>query len=202
MPNKNKTPEEFVPPRRSTRTPKNNTRPVRFMGLDLSLNSTGVSLIDENGEIVDQRLIKQDKVENGCDRLFSNRHALQAILVEWSAEYDLRICLEGYAMGVRGGRLASIGEWGGIARMCLYDLSMTWHAVSPSALKKFVTGKGSGGKELMLLGVYKVWGKELSQDDLCDAYALAQVARHLHNKEVMDIPAYRNEVLEKIILGG
>lgn len=52
----------------------------------------------------------------------------------------------------------------------------TWFDVSPSGLKKFATGSGAGGKDLIRLGVYKRWGFEHSSDDVIDAYAMARLA--------------------------
>ena len=47
--------------------------------------------------------------------------------------------------------------------------------VPPSTLKKFVTGRGNAAKNEMLLHVYKRWGREYSDDNMADAYALSML---------------------------
>jgi hypothetical protein len=48
--------------------------------------------------------------------------------------------------------------------------------VPPMTLKKFVCGKGTATKDLMLLHVYKKYGVEFSDNNATDAYGLARIA--------------------------
>ena len=99
---------------------------------------------------------------------------------------DLRgiehITLENYAMGIRGGRTFSIGEGGGAVKLALiHELGVDEQVayptlVTPGAVKKFATSRGDAKKNEMLLGVYRKWGVEFSDDNQADAFALAKVA--------------------------
>ena len=65
-------------------------------------------------------------------------------------------------------------ELGAIIRLALFDSGVNWVEVPPKSLKKFVTGNGNAKKDLMLLGVYKMWDFDTEDDNEADAYALAQ----------------------------
>jgi Holliday junction resolvasome RuvABC endonuclease subunit len=49
--------------------------------------------------------------------------------------------------------------------------------VAPAALKKYVSGNPQASKERMRVATHKKWGIDIDQDDACDAYGLARVAR-------------------------
>jgi Holliday junction resolvasome RuvABC endonuclease subunit len=52
-------------------------------------------------------------------------------------------------------------------------------------IKKFITGTGTAKKELMLLKVYKKFGEEFQDNNICDAFCLGKLAAFRNkNKEV------------------
>jgi len=83
--------------------------------------------------------------------------------------------LEGYSFGSKNGRGAA-GELGGVVRLAAHDAGVRLLVVPPTVLKKYVTGKGTGDKAVMLLHVYKRWGFETDDHNVADAYALARFA--------------------------
>ena len=72
--------------------------------------------------------------------------------------------------------LAQLGAAHYIARVLLHERNIEFDIVSPSTLKKFVTGKGNCKKDLVLLKVFQKWGVEFSDNNLADAYSLARFA--------------------------
>lgn len=103
--------------------------------------------------------------------------------------------MEGYAPGAKFNR-EILGELGGVTKLLLAEAfpECILRIASPTALKKFVTGKGSAPKDNVLLQVYKKWGVELTSNDVADAYGLMQIARAIRNgtslqyeKEVVDV---------------
>jgi Holliday junction resolvasome RuvABC endonuclease subunit len=77
-----------------------------------------------------------------------------------------------------------LGELAGVVKLVLFSI-FEEHAnerlktplqVPPMTLKKFVSGKGTATKDLMLLNVYKRYGVELSDNNAADAYGLARIA--------------------------
>lgn len=100
-------------------------------------------------------------------------HSIMEVLRDLKPE---RIFIEGYAFGAKMAREV-LGEFGGVLRWHLVDLDPLLTEVSPMGLKKFVTGKGAGQKEQMMLGVYRNWGYEPKGNDDADAYGLWRLGR-------------------------
>lgn len=186
-----------------------------YIGLDLSLNSTGLVILDQDGDVVFERVYesntkrgkKNNNERTGTPRLEWLADSVVGDICNVTGDMGVLLsncfpCIEGYSMGSKGGRLANIGEWGGICRLGLYRLGMNTPIVpTPHQLKKFVTGKGAGGKELMMLHAFKKWGVEYVSHDINDAYCLAQMARYAADSTI-DRTAYQDETLNKVIEGN
>jgi len=77
-----------------------------------------------------------------------------------------------------------LGELAGVVKLVLFAIFeehpnerlKTPLQVPPMTLKKFVSGKGTATKDMMLLNVYKRYGVELSDNNAADAYGLARIA--------------------------
>jgi Holliday junction resolvasome RuvABC endonuclease subunit len=77
-----------------------------------------------------------------------------------------------------------LGELAGVVKLVLFslfedatnELLKTPLQVPPMTLKKFVSGKGTATKDMMLLNVYKRYGVELTDNNAADAYGLARIA--------------------------
>lgn len=82
-----------------------------------------------------------------------------------------RIFLENYAFGCKWDQHA-LAELGGLIRWHLVDRDPDLCEVAPASLKRFVTGKGTAKKEMMLMHVQKQWGYESQNSDDCDAFGL------------------------------
>jgi len=94
--------------------------------------------------------------------------------------------IEGYAMGIRGGRSFNIGENGGILKSHMYDWGVELNDYTPSEIKKFATGKGGAKKCQMHDSFVIETGIDLQAeygfktimnpvDDLVDAYYIAKM---------------------------
>ena len=82
--------------------------------------------------------------------------------------------IEDYSYGSKGQAIINLGELGGIIRLYLYEHKIIFKVISPTTIKKFITNKGNSKKELMLLKVYKKYGIEFENNNICDAYALGK----------------------------
>lgn len=143
------------------------------LGLDASLNSTGYCYRDQ--ERVHTGTIKPGK-KRGSARLWHNLKNLERILD--TVKPDVMV-IEGYAMGVKGGRVFNIGEWGGVARLAAWQRGIKVITVTPSTLKQVVSGSGSPGKERLQKAVTAMYGVTTKQDDELDALALLAVGEAL-----------------------
>lgn len=153
------------------------------LGIDPSLTSVGLSVYSDSG---DHRTVLYKPKFTGPRRLYELRSFVEDFVIDVDLCFRLEeVLIEGYSFGSRGTQAHKIGEGGGAYRLALVDaLGVNDRRayptiVSPNSLKKFVTGKGKGDKNQILLQVYKKWGVEFDEDDCADAYALARVGEAL-----------------------
>lgn len=118
------------------------------------------------------------------------------IMATISEHQPERIFIEGYAFGAKMAREV-LGEFGGILRWHLVEIDPLLTEVSPMGLKKFVTGKGAGQKDQMMLGVFRNWGYEPRGNDDADAYGLWRLGRCVCGLDEPSNQAQR-EAVEKV----
>lgn len=148
-----------------------------YLGIDQSLRSSGVAVLSGAQEVLFNGTVTPGKL-TGVHRLACIRDAIRDVLAS-----EPGICfaaLEGYAYDVGAGRVFELGEVGGAMKLVLHDAGIPFVVVPPASLKQFVAGSGSATKEQMRQAVLKKWGLDIEQNDECDAYGLAQVARSVH----------------------
>lgn len=164
-----------------------------FIGTDLSLTGTGVSLIDNDGDFLEDILISTGphdfKTEE--ERLYYIADAVLVFIDEATGgtSGDLFINVEGISFGSRGSRLAQISGLHYLLRHFLWKAEFDYIITPPKELKKWVAGNGNAKKELMLLKTYKRWGIEFSDNDKCDAFCLAKYAKYKYERRIK--PSYK-----------
>lgn len=158
---------------------------MRFLGLDLSLTSTGYS-INGNTGIIATKL-------KGAERLSVVSNKIVDIAV--SNRIDVAI-IEGYSFASRNSQAHSIGELGGSVRMKLWENGLAFVDVPPTCRAKFATGKGNAGKTEVVSAISSKTGMAFfgaGADDECDAWILEQMglayikkSPHSWNKEQIE----------------
>ncbi len=142
-----------------------------ILGIDPSLTSTGLCVIDHHGALIESTTLGSKKT--GPARLVDLRDALDAY---FKRTMPTACALEGYSFGSKHAREA-VAEWGGLIRVLLYEWKIPTLIVPPMTLKKFVLpSAGSLQKNRVALESYKRWNVSFQTDDECDAHALAQLA--------------------------
>jgi len=145
---------------------------MKILGLDLSLTETGLVALEDK-EIVMKHLIKTkpDQFETEIERILYIINEITSLPIPY---LDL-VVIEGASLGSFKTRsLFTLGKLHGLIEMFLKENEIKYIIVPPRSLKKFITGKGNAKKELMLLKVYKKYGIEFDNNNLCDAFALAK----------------------------
>ena len=142
---------------------------MRFMGLDLSLTSTGYSCDGDTGTIA----VKT----KGVERLFNIRDEVMLACREHRPDV---VVIEGYAFSSRASHAHSIGELGGVIRIALYENSFVFVEIPPTCRAKFATGRGNASKTEVVSAISARTGKTWigkGADDECDAWILEQMGR-------------------------
>lgn len=160
---------------------------VEFYAPDQNLK--GIAHLKKfDGKHLGPGITRLSSIENWLDETIANLVEEQGLTVHAT--------MEGYAAGAKFGR-EKAGELGHTVKRVLYTYGIYPTIVAPTALKKFVLGKGSGGKNEMLLGVYRRWGVEFHNDNLADAYALARLAYLLEHPDEIEFK-YEKEVIKAL----
>lgn len=140
------------------------------VGLDLSLRSTGLVVLDELGQPAVAKVIAFEKLR-GIERIAAITNEIMRSTEEF--QVDLW-AIEGYGYNSQNGN--DLAELGGVVK---FELHLERHRppllVAPSRLKKWVVGHGKAEKDQMRLAVSKRWGFEFDGPaDVIDAFAVAQ----------------------------
>lgn len=168
------------------------------IGIDQSLTSTGVCVVE--GKKVQLSTTICPKATDEVDRLIEIETRLAEIIVENKVEVAV---MEGYSF-LGGGRLASLGEVGGIIKKMLRQLGIEFHIVAPMTLKKFCNSSKSKGKNKVMLEIYKRYGVEFEDDNQTDAFGLAMIGTEIQyynkNKEFSKmLKKYELESVQKVL---
>lgn len=145
-------------------------------GIDPSLSQTAVVIGSGPQSYVVHTFKSKPLGGSAADRVRRYDILVSDIMQVIHASKPDRIFIENYAFGAKMAREV-LGEFGGILRWHLVDVDPQLCEVSPLGLKKFVTGKGAGQKEQMMLGVFRNWGFEPRGNDEADAYGLWRLGR-------------------------
>lgn len=172
-----------------------------YLGIDPSYSGFAVALLREvPGEdrlyhSISQFDFSPKKAGTGIARLTFIHAILRELFFSYNATYGVdRVCLEGYAPASKFGREA-LGELGGVVRLALGATFPVYQVtvVAPTALKKFVTGSGNAGKDVVILHTYKKWDVEFTSNDEADAYGLARIAHGIDRGVEL---AYQEQVIQ------
>lgn len=170
----------------------------RYIGIDPS-TLAGLVELDQNGNIIQAFELQAPKVEEAglpaeLERIKWIVNKLDdAIFGEgtgWSN--GVNIAIETFAYSAKGKFVAQMYGLGWILR----DVLTEYVDVTPSALKKFVSGKGTMAKDVLGIEIYKRWGFEHPSDNVRDAYVLAQIVRAMH--EPVKLTKFQQEVIDAI----
>lgn len=146
-----------------------------FVGIDLSLAGSGIVIINENGELVEQKLVVTYK-----DCYLSPEQRVMDIFDQTKFVVNITrlkfVCIEGLSyMSVS----QTLFERCGLLYMILIHLlkhEIDYLLIPPKTLKKFVTTDGNADKVFIRRVIKCRWGYDFEDDNIADAYGLARMA--------------------------
>ena len=151
-----------------------------YLGIDQSLNATGIALVDASGLYVASQTITCIVGLGSAARLYRIRTQFCEFLSIHVETYDdIRgVAREGFAVEATN-RPFDLGMVAGVLEEATYAIcGLNPLSVPPTSLKKFATGSGAASKTQMLDSVKKKLGVDLGErDDEADAVFLALFAR-------------------------
>ncbi len=154
-----------------------NTKSIAWVGLDQSYSGFGVVKLDSDGD-TQTTLWKFPPMDSDGMRLGNINVTLITLFTQLQDQYDeVHVAMEGYANGRTFNR-EKMGELGGIVKLShatVFGVDPT--VLPPTSLKKFVTGKGTASKTDMINAVQSKWSKDVTNNNIADAYGLAEYMR-------------------------
>lgn len=169
-----------------------------FIGIDPSLVGTGVCVLHFGESTPRYATTVLTKNLMGIERLIKIRDTVLTILTNTSLKSNIvNVCIEGYGFGCKGNAIFNLGELGGILRVMLYEEGYGYIDVPPTSLKKFITGKGTSKKEVMLERVFRRWGigsEVLHDNNQVDAFSLAKFGEAYHRWRIGEAAGTQTEV--------
>jgi Holliday junction resolvasome RuvABC endonuclease subunit len=154
---------------------------MKILGLDLSLNHAGATLLDGAGKFVECAYFtdiagsakkgtpplatrlelpkKAERQQHQMQRLAWAKGWLEALLDRWRPTH---VGIEDYAIRVEHGA-HYMGEIGGIARMLCWERGVYFRLHDPISVKMYVTFDGTAQKDLVERFVMSRWGLDFSK---------------------------------------
>jgi len=174
---------------------------MRIVGIDPSTR-TGLVIMDLDGNVITQEEIK------GVGSVDPYRMITMIDSIMSYMKTDDFVMIEGF--GFASQQAVQNGGQGWGIRMALARRGIEYKEVAPNALKKYVgvsgwTGEvgnkvklqGAAVKQAVINGVNEHYGVHIPNNNICDAYVLAQIGRAIKQRKVQHL--YQKEVLETIL---
>lgn len=166
---------------------------MRVMGIDPSISSTGVALI--NGDL---ETIKTKPSQGDGERLLIIYRAMRDYIWTTRTERPLRMpelaVLEDLPANAMSAGIT--GRSQGIVRLVLTMFKVPYVAIPPATLKKFATGKGNAKKDAMRQAWLEFSGEDNADDNQVDAAWLRQIGLYLKG-ETVALPADQLAAVDK-----
>lgn len=143
---------------------------MNVIGLDVSLNSTGIALL-EDGKFKIAGTIKPG-VAVGAARLVRMWDQIDEWWTANGIDVDL-FAIEGYSYASRTSQAHSTGELGGVIRYELQRRGEPYIVIPPATWRKEVLGRGNLAKSEVRIEVFKRYGLELVSEDALEAFCVA-----------------------------
>jgi hypothetical protein len=175
------------------------TTPI-VVGLDLSLTAAGYAGPDGT-KVFASTGHKGDTLSRRASRLIDLACRIgDAVIAANPAggPPDL-VIIEGPAFSrVTGSMHDRSGLWWLVVAQLIETLSLDVIEVTPSALKKYITGKGNATKSDMRVAIFKRFGLDLADDNEADAFALRALGLDILSHPLAAMPAAHRAGLEKL----
>jgi crossover junction endodeoxyribonuclease RuvC len=178
---------------------------VQYVGIDLSLTSTGLAIYDPQmvvpGGIADTQTVtsKPNKVPGYEGKLTRFQIISSKILLSLGSD-EVNVFLEGPSYSSAGSSAHDLaGNWWLLYQL-LVDEGCTVTVIPPTVVKTYATGKGNAGKDHVLAAAIKRYPEiDIPGNDIADAVILLAIGLRLAGCPLEDsMPATHLRALDKV----
>jgi len=150
---------------------------MRILGLDLSLQSTGYVLLDDQ---VLEDVVWSGRVDGSDVRDVERLRLFDEWIRSGLKTHKPDVCaIESYAYGMPQGltRAFSLGELGGVIKLAVAQARIPIHLIASNTWKMKLCGRGRIDKRDATMEIFKRYGVEFPSQDTLDAWAVAMTLR-------------------------
>jgi len=173
-----------------------------YMGLDLSLTNTGMTIVDSSANVVSCEEIAT--LPKNYNNIISRCDYISDIILKRAVEQKVQlVAIEDIFVNVRNPSVVmSLGTLHSLTKYKLLRSNIKIVLIAPTTAKKFLAS-GTLKKNNILKIVYQQYGVDLQSDDVADSYVLAQmcvcVDSALKGVELKSMAKHKVEAVEKVI---
>lgn len=174
----------------------------KFVGLDLSLTSTGCyAKIGGLNDTLKTSLIvsKPDQFQHS---IFRCEYIADKILEFLGEIKPDMVAIEDYFAGRQPYTVIQLAELGTMVRYKMIKSDFHFYTIAPMQLKKYATSKGNCEKDNVMKGIYKKWNVDVSNNNIADACVLSYIAESIYcvnNNLKCQLLEYEREVIDKVL---
>lgn len=161
---------------------------MTVIGVDPSLSATGVAIDDHQTFTVATNA-------GDLDRLIK----IHDTVLQAAATPGVQLAvIEDLPTHAKGAGLTGMAQ--GVIRLALRRVHVPMLTVPAATLKVFATGKGNATKADMRMALYQRTGRDIRDDNQCDAIFLRELGLHLLGQPTFDLPKTHTRALDKLTL--
>ena len=169
---------------------------TRVVGIDPSLTATGLAVVGNGVALASCVKIRPANLR-GHERM----DAIREVVLDTVDKAGL-VVIEGPSYGSSAGQAGHherAGLWWLLTRL-LWQADIPYAVMSPSGLKKYITGKGNADKDSVLAAVVRRYGEHvvIDNNNAADAFALAAAGADHLGEAIEPMPETHRAALAKV----
>lgn len=168
-------------------------RPLRVVGLDLSITAPGIALADGTTKTI------KTNSKDGDRRI---QHIVDEVGLALGENTDGTgdgvdlVAIEDLPTHAKAAGITGMVH--GAVRLRLIDFGTPYVLITPATLKAYATGKGNADKTAMAIAALKRAGREFPDDNQCDAAWLRWAALDWYGQPEFTMPQAQRDRLTKV----
>lgn len=160
------------------------TNTPRVVGLDLSLTATGIAIADGTTHTITSKAPGDRRLVDILD-----------VVAKATSDAAL-VVIEDLPTNAKGAGITGMVH--GAVRVSLLRAFVPYALIPPASLKKYATGVGNCGKTAMAIAALKRHGREIPDEDQCDAWWLRAAGLDHLGHPLAPMPATHRAALDKV----
>lgn len=149
-----------------------------YIGVDLSLTHTGITVMHEDRSIIKVYAIKTTR-KDGLDdqRVLKIAERIMSVIEEYSDTNKVRVGIEAIPFSKRGATGKIFTRYGlfQVLKYLLMKAGIETYVIGPTTVKNRFAGKGNVDKDAVIKAIFTKYKLTIKDDNVADAFACASL---------------------------